>query len=337
MRTPSDGSRRDDWRRGRWRAAGALALAGLWTVLSAAGCGGPESAGDGTEDVEAGSPDAAVVATDEDWEVVRRTVEWGRSEGLDTLPFGRAVARVGLRFVGTPYEPGTLEVEGPERLVVNLRALDCVTFVETALALTHVIRGGAPADGELRDDYRRILTRLRYRDGRLDGYPSRLHYFSEWIRDGERKGLLRELTGDLGGVPDPEPVDFMSTHPDAYRQLADPDVLEAVRRTEERLSRRSLVYVPQDSIAAVAGEIRDGDVIAATSATEGLDVAHTGLAVRREGRLHLLHAPLVGDSVEVSELPLADRIRGIDGQDGILVARPLDPAADRDPPPRSER
>jgi hypothetical protein len=35
-----------------------------------------------------------------------------------------------------------------------------------------------------------------------------------------------------------------------------------------------------------------------------------------------MHAPLVGSVVEISEVPLADRILDIRGQDGILVARP---------------
>jgi hypothetical protein len=44
------------------------------------------------------------------------------------------------------------------------------------------------------------------------------------------------------------------------------------------------------------------------------------------GRVHLLHAPLVGEEVQLSGVPLADRIKGIPGQDGIMVARPLDGA-----------
>ena len=87
--------------------------------------------------------------------------------------------------------------------------------------------------------------------------------------------------------------------------------------------------MPEARIAAVADRIRDGDVIAATSTVAGLDVAHTGLALHVDGRLHLLHAPLVGDSVEVSELPLADRILRIEAQDGIMVARPREAGAGR--------
>ena len=121
---------------------------------------------------------------------------------------------------------------------------------------------------------------------------------------------------------DPEPIDFMSTHPDAYRQLADSATLRAIEEMEARLNAvGARAFVPQDRIAAVEGRIRTGDVIAATSTVEGLDIAHTGLALRIDGRLHMIHAPLVGSSVEISEVPLADRIQGISSQDGIMVAR----------------
>jgi hypothetical protein len=262
----------------------------------------------------------------DDWAVFRATVEWGQGARIDTLPFGEAVAAVGRRFVGTAYVPGTLEVEGPENLVVNFQGLDCVTFVENALALTRFIR----ADGarlllsreaaEAR--YEALLTEYRYRSGLLDGYPSRLHYFSEWLSDNTRRGLLTNVGPQLGAEPDPEPIDFMSTHPDAYRQLSDSASLRRIRETEARLNQVPRLYVPEERIADIAGQIRDGDVIAATSTVPGLDVAHTGLALWVDGSLHLLHAPLVGEAVEISEVPLAERILRIESQDGIMVARP---------------
>jgi hypothetical protein len=169
--------------------------------------------------------------------------------------------------------------------------------------------------------YSALLTQIRYRGGRLEGYPSRLHYFTDWITDNAQRGLVRDVTAELGGVPDDEPVDFMTTHPDSYRQLADADVVAQIRRAEEALTARGRTFVPQDRIEAGAEGIRDGDIIAATSTVAGLDVAHTGLALWVDGTLRLMHAPLVGDSVQVSEITLAERIQGISGQDGIIVAR----------------
>jgi len=171
--------------------------------------------------------------------------------------------------------------------------------------------------------YMRELERIRYRDGALNGYASRLHYFSEWIADNERRGTLREITTELSGVPTDEPIDFMTRNASSYPKLADPANLEAVGAVERLLNSRPRYFIPQDRIAAAVSGVRNGDVIAATSSVWGLDVAHTGIAIWVEGRLHLMHAPLVGRSVEISELPLSDRILGINGQDGIMVARPL--------------
>jgi hypothetical protein len=165
---------------------------------------------------------------------------------------------------------------------------------------------------------------IRYRGGMIGGYPSRLHYFSEWLSDNASRGRLRLLARELGGVEDAEPLGFMTAHPAAYRQMADPGVPEAIRAMEQRLNGGpARWYLPEDRIDAAAPGIRDGDLIAATSTLPGLDVAHTGIALWRHGRLHLLHAPLVGKSVEISAQPLAQRITELRTQDGIMVARVL--------------
>ena len=321
----------------------------LWTVgpmllAVAVGCSGADAANGDTgsepaNDQTGSEPVASspmgeslsdtipgTVWTEADWRILSEKIRWADSEGLDTLPIGRAVAALGRTFVGTTYTPATLEAPGPEHIVVNLRELDCVTFIENVWALTRFHRAqGVQALGDpdsARAAYEGYLEDIRYRDGRLAGYPSRLHYFSDWLWNHEDRGQLRLVAAELGGVADGEPINFMSTHPDAYRQLADAAFLEAVRVRESELNTRGpRVFLPQAAIAAVENEIMDGDLIAATSTVGGLDIAHTGIALWQDGRLHLLHAPLVGKSVEISEAPLADRIQGIGGQDGILVAR----------------
>ncbi len=271
--------------------------------------------------------------TAEDWDIVRSTLARAWDEDLHLLPLGETMARIGVTFVGTAYVPRTLEVEGPERLVVNLRELDCVTFVENVIALGRLVhlRDRSMLDDEerLRAEYRRLLTEIRYRGGALDGYPSRLHYFSEWIADNAARGLVRDISRELGGVADATVIDFMSTHPEAYRQLSEPALVEEIADAEARLSARPRYYIGEDHIEGAASGILPGDIIAATSTVSGLDVAHTGLALVRDGDVFLLHAPLVGSAVQVSEVPLAERVRRIEGQDGIMVARPLSPGTAR--------
>ena len=284
--------------------------------------------------------------TARDWQIAREQVAWAMAHRRDAGPeFGELLAAIGERLVGTRYEPRTLELAGPERLVINLESLDCVTFVENVLVMSRL---AWTADAALIDDpgrfqaaYRRQLTAIRYRDGVLDGYPSRLHYFSEWIGDNEAKGLVDGISQALGGVVDESPLDFMSTHPEAYRQLADPAALAEIADTEARLASVSRHYLPEDGIEDAARGIREGDIIAATSTVPGLDIAHTGIAVWRDGALRLLHAPLVGSHVQISDETLAERIRRIEGQDGIMVARPVPPGETGDParlggPPRGE-
>jgi hypothetical protein len=170
--------------------------------------------------------------------------------------------------------------------------------------------------------FTRELTRIRYRDGVLNGYPSRLHYFSEWIANNDKKSLVQNITRDLGGVVDPEPITFMSAHRASYRQLADDSVLRDIGAMEKQLSATPRYVIGESSIARVAKDVRDGDVIAAATNVPGLDVAHTGIALWLDGKLHLMHAPLVGSVVEISTEPLAERIVRIAAQDGIMVARP---------------
>lgn len=263
--------------------------------------------------------------TERDWAIAAGTVAWAREQGLQSLPIGEVTAIIGATFVGTPYEPGTLELPGPERLVVNLRTFDCVTLVEHALVLARLARDADvdPESDTFRDRYRESLIRLRYRNAEIDGYASRLHYFTEWLDAGIDRGDFDEITDALGGLPDTRPIHFMSSNPEAYRQLNEsPELIQRIADIESELSERTRLFIPQDAIADIEDRIQNGDIIAAVSTVDGLDIAHTGLALRVGDRLHLLHAPLVGDSVEVSELPLAERIQGISGQMGIRVVRP---------------
>lgn len=277
--------------------------------------------------------------TEEDWAIAAASVDWAREQGLERLPVGDVAALIGSTFVGSPYQPGTLELPGPEDLVVNLSVFDCVTFVEHMLVLARLVVDpqvrpvpvsgvgvGEGAAADFRDRYRRELASLRYREGSVDGYQSRLHYFTEWLDRSIERGDAVEVTHELGGIRDSRPVHFMTSHPEAYRQLREePDLLGFFREKEAELSSRTRLFVPQDDIRGVEDRIRNGDIIAAVSTVEGLDIAHTGLALWHDGRLHLLHAPLVGDSVEISPIPLAERMQGIRGQQGIRVVRPLTP------------
>jgi hypothetical protein len=284
---------------------------------------------DSTQLVQGDTGPGSPAWTQHDWEILKGTVTFARQNRFDTLAIGKRIARIGETFVGSPYVPGTLDPPGPERMVINLRAMDCVTFVENMLVLAHFVRE-APRDildrpEEAMRTYQAMIERIRYRDGKLSGYPSRLHYFTEWYRDNEKKGLLEDMTDDLGGVVDAEPFSFMTEHRDAYKQLvASNDFYAEIGRIEGRLSQTPRYNIPEAQVAAIMDRLEDGDILAMASTLKGLDVAHTGIAVRTADGVHLLNAPLVGKSVEISEKTIPDRLAGIRSQDGLMVGRPLE-------------
>lgn len=257
-----------------------------------------------------------VTATEHD-KALFEALSAGLSEQPDTA-MGPMMIRVGRAFLGTPYVAQTLEAGPDERIVVNLRGLDCTTYVENVLVISRLAKKGKLAWGP----YVKGLEEVRYRHGKLDGYPSRLHYFTEWIRDNEAKGLVQDITEEIYGVTFRKDINFMGTHRNLYPLLASDANFEAIKQTETALSAKPICVLPQEEVAAREALLQDGDIIALATDIDGLDVTHTGIALRLEdGRIHLLHASTVGEVV-ISEQPLADYLKGIKRNTGIIVVRP---------------
>ena len=230
---------------------------------------------------------------------------------------GQLILNISRFFLGIPYETGTLEGKGVEYLVFNLRKFDCFTFVENAVALARHIGSGKrsfPA-------FLGLLRKIRYRQGRLQGYPSRLHYFSDWIRDNQKKGILRDITAEIGGRPLRKPMTFMTAHADLYPPLEIASNFRAMKAVERTISRRSLYFVRKRELRHYENRIHDGDLIAITTDREGLDVQHVGLAVRVKNRVHLLHASSREGRVSLSGKTLYRYLMENRARSGIMVAR----------------
>jgi hypothetical protein len=275
----------------------------------------------------------AALANGADDDRVRLTA-WSAALGSARLTnrnasLGPAVARVGELAIGTPYVANTLEEylraggnpTTPEPLTLSLTRFDCVTLVESCLAVARVARaGGTPTW----DRFGREVERMRYRNGTRRDYASRLHYFSEWITDGQRRGLLRDLGPSLGAVDDARPLRFMTEHRGSYVALANDAVFKDIGAMERGLDDHPRKLIPTDRIAEVSAGIRTGDVLAFATSIPGLDVTHAAMAYRDEhDTLRVLHAPLSGGAVEVSTRTLPEYVAAIRRSTGILVARPL--------------
>ena len=194
------------------------------------------------------------------------------------------------KMLGVPYVAGTLDGNEEEQLVVLVDSLDCTTFVETVLAFCIADkRGERDYEG-----FKKALTHVRYRDGILNGYTSRLHYFSDWIRNNEQMGFVKECTSETAcSQPKELWLDFMTTHVDSYLPMKkNPELVKEMAAHEKNWQGMVVSYIPKEKLNLSSNElkIKDGDVLAMVTNIKGLDIVHVGFAFWKEGKLHLLHA-----------------------------------------------
>lgn len=279
----------------------------------------------GTLAILAAAGTCRLSAQTDDLAICNRVFSHAFEHRLIDKPIGDVVVSIGREFLGAPYEAGTLDRDSPgstERLIPDLHSFDCVTFIENVLALARCVKLNTLSY----DAYRHQLELIRYRGGRIDGYASRLNYFSEWIRDNERKGIVRQRTATLGGKPVRKPLGFMTSHRKLYPMLASDSTFAAVQRVEHDLSGDTIVVAPEAAIRSHEPDLADGDIVAFTTNVKGLDVSHTGIVVvSPSGRRVLLHAPDAGKVVEVESSDLTAHFSRHPSYTGMMVARPVEP------------
>ena len=235
-----------------------------------------------------------------------------------SLTTGELILKIGNDFMGTPYVANTLDRTIEEYLVVNLRELDCTTFVENCLAIARTIKNGKPTF----ESFTNELEKIRYRNGQLNGYVSRLHYFGEWITNNAEKGIVEDVSSKIGGVKSPIVLNFMSTHPDSYPQIkANPELVKEIKQIENKVSALPFFYIPKEKIASHENKILDGDIVSLVTKISGMDVSHVGILFKKDGRVYLLHASLSGGKVLTTNIPLADYLKDSKSTTGIFVVR----------------
>ena len=228
------------------------------------------------------------------------------------------ILEIGKEFMGTPYVSSTLENGKEEKLVMNLLEQDCTTFAEYCLAISLTIKSGQPSF----EVFKNKLEQIRYRNGERDGYPSRLHYFSDWIFNNEQKGLVTQPANFLGSSFNNH-VNFMSAHPDSYSMLKEnPEMIKVIAEQETEISSRTSFYLKKEDVEANEARLHDGDIVGITTSIEGLDVAHVGILIKVNGRIHLLNASSAQEKVIISEETLADLLINKKSYTGIMIARP---------------
>lgn len=234
-----------------------------------------------------------------------------RGQSIPSSSKENAMLNNALAFVGTPYVANTLEVNEEEKLVINLKEVDCTTLVEYVLAQS------------MEGDFAVNLQRIRYRDGKIDGYTSRLHYIADWVENGVRHGMMEDVTANHSTDTEKLVISYMSRHPQLYKSLKNnPKNVALMRQHEKALTGKTIHYLPKAKLTPEGlSWIKDGDIIAMCTNIPGLDVTHMGIALYKEGELHLLNASSVNKKVEISLLPLSEMLAKSKTNTGIRVIR----------------
>ncbi len=251
-----------------------------------------------------------------------KIVKKSNEEDWTSLPYGELIVKVGKEFLGVPYVGGTLDKDESESCTIELDKLDCVTYFELTLAIADaLITEDEPTFSSLYDR----VQYTRYREGLIDGYESRLHYTADWIYDNIEKGVIADITEELGGIPLILHVYFMSKNANKYPMLkGNKPLIAKIKKIEEDINSNPAYYIPKENVSDILEELQDGDIIAFVTSIDGLDYGHIGLVNKEDGTAKLMHASTNAKKV-VIDTTIDEYIDGVSKFIGITVLRPIAP------------
>jgi hypothetical protein len=256
-----------------------------------------------------------------------RLVAQAKANNWPALSIGERTGAVGQALVGTRYKHFTLEIDNRiEAPSVNFTGMDCWTFFEISLAFARML--DEPEGNWTPERMLHYVELDRYRGGECNGdYLSRLHYLEDWLADNDQRGLVNDLTKELGGSSVPHSAREMSIGWRHYRYLAaNKSLLGPLARMEERVSSRPLYQIPKSKVAGIESKLRTGDIIGIVSRDRsGLySTSHVGLALRLSDGTHFMHASSPSNSGKVVvDSRISRYLARYSSDSGILVARPL--------------
>ena len=251
---------------------------------------------------------------------------------ISMMAKGRKVAKAerfmhyANEFIGTPYVAHTLDTSdiSRERLVVHLDYLDCTTYIDLAAALTLATEEGTYAA------FAKHMKRIRYRNGVIDGYASRNHYFAETVDNGKRLGFFTVI--DEGDTEQTLTINYMTTHRNQYLGIAKNNKeYGRIKAHELELTGKKIRYFSREALRKsdkgldngyLKQHIRTGDILGIITTKKGLDTSHLGIAVwGKDGKLHLLNASRLHGKVVLEPKTLYEYMTTQRTQCGIRVVR----------------
>lgn len=256
----------------------------------------------------------------QDGKKFQEIMQYAISHKLNQKPMGEIIQAIAVKLLNAKYKAGLLDQDEKERLIISFTEFDCLIFVETVLALT---RGIAIE----KYDYQTFTDHIiqeRYRNGKMNNYCDRLHYFYEWIQDNEKRGIVQNITEKLGGIKNKKKLNFMSSNREKYPQMVNNEAnYQCIVNREKKLEEIPMSYIPKNKIKSIYPQLQPGDIIGVTTNIAGLDVTHTGLVYQQNKNIGLIHASPAG---KVTIAPDLHRyVNNVAKATGIVIARPTRP------------
>ena len=244
--------------------------------------------------------------------IIKQAIDTNLADGS----MGEIIQQVARQFLGSEYKAGLLDKSDYETLIISLKQFDCLLFIETVLAIADNInqqKYGYQA-------YSEGVENRRYWNGKMNGYCSRLHYFSDWIEDNQRRGNIQNITRQLGGVDTIKKLNFMTSHRHSYPNLVKSDAnFKCITSVEASLSDR-FSYIPTKNIKQTYAKLQPGDIVGVATNIAGLDFTHTGFVYRQlNGKIGLIHASPAGKVVIAPDLQTY--VSKVNNAIGIVVSR----------------
>ncbi|MEN9959646.1 MAG: hypothetical protein RLZZ474_1890 [Bacteroidota bacterium] len=218
------------------------------------------------------------------------------------------LVEIGKRFIGKPYRANMLSNGNPEVLVTSLEAFDCVTLLENSLAIKY-------ANG-IESFYPKALMHVRYAGDSLH-YEKRYHYFTDAMQtlgypliiDSEHVTQIRK------------DFSFLSTY--LRKQSVISVDLGLLENRERALAKKAFQYTAVVDLPTLIPLIQSGDLVAFVTSNPHLDFLHTGMLVRQNNVIRLLHASQDKKQVVLSDESLQAYLKSHPKFIGICVFRPI--------------
>lgn len=220
-------------------------------------------------------------------------------KGSEIMDITERIDFLSKQLLDTDYAEKTLigDKDISEVFVINLRGVDCLTFIEYIEAM------------RLSDSFSAFesnLRKVRYKYG-IEEFANRNHFFTDWIVHNAE--FVDDITEDIGGQNAVKVQKTLNEKEDGSYFLAGIQPLS-----------REIIYIPSDSIDdSVSGNLRTGDYAGIYSPLKGLDVSHAGIIIKKDNALYLRHASSRQEFRKVIDQNFRDYMTG---KPGMIILRP---------------